>query len=535
MNSWWLYFVVSVTTFCFAKSHVAGSKVISIRGIHPTKIPLYSPDRDFHCLDGSLIISFNKVNDDFCDCVDGSDEPGTSACSNGSFYCQNLSYKPKYIPSGRVNDGVCDCCDASDEYESNECVNNCYDLGHKAKLEADEAQKVAREGNDIRNEMIAKGKQIKNELQQKLSKLRTDHDEAELIKKEKEGLKKDAEEKEKIALDKYKPPEPEQIETENDHVREERLNEAEDYFRLLDSDASGTVTIVELQTRITFDKDRNGEVSEEEALYFLNNQPEITMQEFIDSAWANIKPFIMLEKGLFKPAGDEPKETEAQAEEQNAEHTEGDETEDHEEHDDHDDQDDHEGEEEGEVEGEGEKEERTPEPEEPASQYDEETQALVDQANTARNRFNEADKAVQDLLTDIKKVEEKLSNDFGVDGEFTSLDEQCFDFTDLEYVYTLCIFGKATQRSKSGGSDVNLGSWNDWHGPQDNRYSKMKYDHGYTCWNGPARSTIVTLLCGKENKLLSVTEPSRCEYAMEFLTPSVCKLMPEIIDTHDEL
>lgn len=134
-------------------------------------------------------------------------------------------------------------------------------------------------------------------MQQKLSKLRADYEEAELIKKEKESLKKEAEEKEKIALDKYKPPEPEQTEAEKEEAREERLNEAEDYFRLLDSDSSGTVTIVELQTRITFDKDRNGEVSEEEALYFLNNQPELTMQEFVDLAWANIKPFIMLEKG----------------------------------------------------------------------------------------------------------------------------------------------------------------------------------------------------------------------------------------------
>lgn len=217
------------------------------------------------------------------------------------------------------------------------------------------------------------------------------------------------------------------------------------------------------------------------------------------------------------------------------------ETEDHEDHDDQDDHDDHEaeGEEEsegeGEGEGEGEIEERAPEPEEPASQYDEETQALVDEANAARNRYNEADKSVQDLLTDIKTVEEKLAIDYGTDGEFTALDEQCFDYTDLEYIYTLCMFGKATQRSKSGGSDVNLGSWNDWQGPQDNKYSKMKFDNGYTCWNGPARSTMVTLICGMENKLLSVTEPSRCEYAMELSTPAVCKLLPEIIDTHDEL
>lgn len=255
--------------------------------------------------------------------------------------------------------------------------------------------------------------------------------------------------------------------------------------------------------------------------------------------------FIIIFPGLFKPAGDEPHEGNVE-EAQNVEHAEGgdepedheehDEHEDHEDHDDQDDQEDHdaEGEEEGDIERGEDKEERVPEPEEPAK-YDEETQALVDQANAARNRFNEADKAVQDLLTDIKKVEEKLSVDYGIDGEFTALDEQCFDYTDLEYVYTLCMFGKATQRSKNGGSDVNLGSWSNWHGPEENKYSKMKYDHGYTCWNGPARSTIVTLICGMENKLLSVAEPSRCEYAMELSTPAVCKLMPEILDTHDEL
>ena len=29
------------------------------------------------------VVSWEMVNDDFCDCQDGSDEPGTSACSNG--------------------------------------------------------------------------------------------------------------------------------------------------------------------------------------------------------------------------------------------------------------------------------------------------------------------------------------------------------------------------------------------------------------------------------------------------------------------
>ena len=173
--------------------------------------------------------------------------------------------------------------------------------------------------------------------------------------------------------------------------------------------------------------------------------------------------------------------------------------------------------------------------EETSVQYDEETQALVDEATSARENFQAAERSVNELQLEIRKLEEKLDRDYGAEQEFTSLDGECFDYTDLEYVYTLCMFGKASQKSKSGGSDIILGHWNDWAGPEGQKYSKMKYDRGLTCWNGPARSTIVSLSCGRENKLISVTEPSRCEYAMEFTTPALCNPSAESADTHDEL
>ena len=46
-----------------------------------------------------------------CDCSDGRDEPGTSACAglslkrNTKFYCSKTN---SYIYSSRVNDGFCD-------------------------------------------------------------------------------------------------------------------------------------------------------------------------------------------------------------------------------------------------------------------------------------------------------------------------------------------------------------------------------------------------------------------------------------------
>ncbi|KAA0188799.1 Glucosidase II beta subunit, partial [Fasciolopsis buskii] len=71
----------------------------------------------FKCLLTPLSIPWSKVNDDYCDCPDGSDEPGSSACPNGSFFCRDVQYKVVSIPSNFVNDGYIDCCDGSDEHD----------------------------------------------------------------------------------------------------------------------------------------------------------------------------------------------------------------------------------------------------------------------------------------------------------------------------------------------------------------------------------------------------------------------------------
>jgi len=51
---------------------------IQLKGIHPTQLSLYLPSSSgtWKCLDGSKEIPWSAVNDDYCDCSDGSDEPG---------------------------------------------------------------------------------------------------------------------------------------------------------------------------------------------------------------------------------------------------------------------------------------------------------------------------------------------------------------------------------------------------------------------------------------------------------------------------
>eukprot|EP01137_Pigoraptor_chileana_P021653 Opistho-2@85644 len=108
---------VGLLVCCVAPPVPVEKKVEAIRGVHPSAAWRYSQP-SFLCLDGTRSFDPAVVNDDYCDCIDGSDEPATAACPQFKFFCLNRGSRGVYIPSSHVDDGVCDCCDGSDEFIS---------------------------------------------------------------------------------------------------------------------------------------------------------------------------------------------------------------------------------------------------------------------------------------------------------------------------------------------------------------------------------------------------------------------------------
>ncbi|XP_027621356.1 glucosidase 2 subunit beta [Tupaia chinensis] len=463
------------------------------RGVSLTNHHFYDEAKPFTCLDGSATIPFDQVNDDYCDCKDGSDEPGTAGC--GSFHCTNAGYKPLYIPSSRVNDGVCDCCDGTDEYNSGVvCENACKEKGRKERESLQQMAEVTREGFRLKKILIEDWKKAREEKQKKLLELQSGkkslEDQVEMLRTAKE----EAEKPEKEAKERHQ----KMWEEQQAALKAQREQElAATAFQELDDDLDGVVSVAELQTHPELDTDGDGALSEGEAQALLGDG-QTGAASFYDRVWASIRDKYRSEAlptDPPAPASDqkEPSEEQPQAPAPPAE-------EDEEEEEEEEAEEEEEEEEDSEVPGEPPKEappplappQTHPAEEDKMPPYDEQTQALIDAAQEARSRFEEAERSLKEMEETISNLEQEISFDFGPEGEFAYLYSQCYELATNEYVYRLCPFKLVSQKPKLGGSPTNLGTWGSWAGPEHDKFSAMKYEQGTGCWQGPNRSTTVS-------------------------------------------
>lgn len=127
-----------------------------------------------------------------------------------------------------------------------------------------------------------------------------------------------------------------------------------------------------------------------------------------------------------------------------------------------------------------------------------------------------------------------LEKDYGPQGVFRPLKDVCIQKDSGEYTYEHCFLAQTKQIPKKSGATVNMGNFNritsilvdeaDSAGKiQPIEKTAIEYTSGQQCWNGPARSTTVVLMCAEENEILKITEDEKCVYSMIVTSPAACE------------
>ncbi|KAJ3104551.1 hypothetical protein HDU97_009063 [Phlyctochytrium planicorne] len=496
----------------------------------------------FKCIDGSKTIPSSAVNDDYCDCADGSDEPGTAACINGSFYCANEGHIPSTIKSSRVNDGICDqeCCDGSDEYLTDvKCPNNCAKIGAEFKKAEQQRKKTLKEGLRIKSDYISYSTKARIDRKKQIQDLGLEVANVTARVEELRIIKADAEVFEsEINARKAK-----KEAAENLRTLPQKVNECRSAKTTLQGNINDLNSRVN-QLRAALDRLASMKDVEEGAAFqaLLRDKPLIAETlDLYDQFKLNygavhepiVYPYDPSDSELV-PIVDAEEEKRASSNDVDFEDPCSDPT-------------------------------LTFEECTSASfrgvirhifvsvsapftwagwkrigrsftnmfskvSPSEEAQLLRSDPPKARQKLSDAESLKSQLQSRLDELKKKEVADYGPSGEWEKVSGQCITFDTTEYVYEICFHDRASQKSKNGGS-TDLGRFSRF-GPRtgtvddSNKYKYMLFDSGAHCWNGPARSVELELECGTENKILAVSEPSKCEYAMKVITPNACVASP---------
>ncbi|ORY27327.1 glucosidase II beta subunit-like-domain-containing protein [Naematelia encephala] len=491
-----------------------------IRGLNPSLFSHYEPNpsHTFTCLDGSRTINYSAINDDYCDCPDGSDEPGTAACGNGIFWCANEGHVPGTVLSSRVNDGLCDpeCCDGSDEWATGACSDTCAEIGKEYRKKIEAELKTRKTGAKIRSTYVKWALGERTRLEKELEQKRQ-----EVLVKEKEAQEA------RVALDR--------VESQSAEIIEKR-KQSPLYTSLLTHRLALT-RLRSRTSRLEKELDVLHSILEDLSKGYNPNYQDMA-----------VKAAVVGYEELTKVPEGEPHPAEEGTEEE-IEDKELDELENR----------DLEGllladmgDEGGDELNEGllwKIDEYIPD-----SLY-EYWSAVRDTAidwliktgligksvggstkggtdaphvAAARQRHTDLTNALSQLNREVSSTSEtlgKMKDQYGPDAEWKKLDGTCIEKGAGGYVYELCFFGRVNQKSP-GGPTTHLGTFTEWNKsapPGSYEYfTRQKYLNGAKCWNGPMRSATIDIQCGTTNEILSISEPEKCEYHLKATSPALC-------------
>ena len=499
----------------------------------------------------SISVPATQVNDNYCDCPDGSDEPGTPACAHlayrsqhphpeihptanhtlafPGFYCKNKNHNPSYLPFTHVDDGICDythCCDGSDE-AAGICPDKCKEIG-QAWRQADEKRQLSlTAAGKKRVELVAEAAKKRTELHDWIRDAGVEIAASEVkiadLEKEKDKLEK--EEKSRVVrkqpsagkvgilagLAKEKL---EQWRASLDYLKKRRDEEKsraaeledilakfkEEYNPNFNDEGVKRAVRAYEEYAARENKPADTDASERDATDLLSAADHgIPWSDFetpdLSEAAGDIETLYAFEEYLpsfLKEYIDGQLRTLRTFLIQNGILADT-----------------------------------------PASSTPQESQALRD----ARAALTTAQNDLSTIKRKKQEQEDSLVQDFGPQDVFRTMKDRCIATDSGEYTYELCWLGQVTQKPKKGGAQHNMGRFNRFEnvtvdedvtaegkGLGTGERLAAKHEGGATCWQGPPRSTAVIMACAENEEIWKVMEEEKCVYRLEVGTPAVCRV-----------